>query len=142
MAKCCRLRRYAPFLVHALVINQALWTILQIKNMVPEFMRTSDFKPEEDKITVAVIAMCGINFTSWRTSFFMNMLVVLPMLVYSQRLLIEVRFDPYSKEPQKDNSGFMNTKAVQAICILFFVTIGHYLKQRDLLVIKIQKFMI
>lgn len=110
--------------------------------MVPEFMLTTNIKPEEDKITIAIIAMCGINYTSWRTSFFLNMLVVLPMLVYSQKLLIELRFDPYSKEPQKDDPGFLNTKAVQAIIIIFFVTIGHYLRQRDLLIITIQKFMI
>ena len=74
-------------------------------------MYTDNLKPEEDKITVAIIAMSGINYTSWRGHFLLNLLVVLPLLIYSQKLLIEVRFDPYSRKPQSEDPGFLNTKA-------------------------------
>jgi hypothetical protein len=91
---------------------------------------------------VAVIAGHCINYSPFLTSISVIPLIVLPSMYLSLQAQVKIRYDPYTREPAVNDSSYTSTQMSQIFIILFFTLIHHYLCQRDLLILTIEKRMI
>jgi hypothetical protein len=94
-----RHKKYAPNIVLLYIVNNCIWTVLQTKKIVPEFMLSDDLKPEETKILVTIVSMTAINYTTWRSTFLLFTFIVVPMQYFKIRIVNDLRYDPYTRQP-------------------------------------------
>jgi hypothetical protein len=125
-----------------MLLNQSVWSVLSAYQLLPDLIARDDFKEEETKILYALIAISAINYDTFLSTAIAFPLVTLPTVYLSQRALMDIKFDAYTKESLQGDSTAIQGELSLFISLLFFVLINHYLTQRDLLILTIEKTMI
>lgn len=128
--------------VQLFLINQLMWNILSYYKLVPDFIAREDYKDEEVKIMTAVISSMSINYNTFLSTAISVPLIVMPCTYIVNLAASEMRFDPYTKEPLAGDSAYISSQMSINFLIVTFVVINHYLCQKDLLSLTIEKFMI
>ena len=87
---------------------QGIFVNLQIRELVPSFMLTDDYKYMEQRILLAIIVIGCVNYSSYKATLYFNVLFMIPAIYFAEKGLLAVRYDPYSKEPLSENPSHLN----------------------------------
>jgi hypothetical protein len=119
--------RFAPLIIHIVILNQCIWTVLSSHQLLPDIIARDDFKEEEPKILTIVIALTSINYDTFLSTAIALPLVTLPCFYFTVSALQNMKFDGYTKEPLRDDPTAIQSEVSLFMIILFFVIMRHYL---------------
>ena len=105
-------------------------------------MKNPDKKSEDVKIFVAIVYAHCLDYNTFMTTTIVNFCVALPLIYKVVIESVRNKYDPYTKEPLYDDTEFIQSQFFLYILYFLVTTAHHYLVQRDLMIITIEKAMI
>lgn len=143
LARCSK-PLYAPLLLFVYCLARLVFTNLSWRDQLPDSLLEKDRMMDEMSIYLALLTCHCINYNNFLTSVF----ILPPMLLssyYTQLIAqVELYTDPYTQEPfdEAGKSSFIQNKLTDMFMMIALMTVHHYLIQRDLSIIVIEKQMI
>lgn len=135
---------YAPPVVFFYALAWCIFTNLSWRDQLPWFLLESDRTMDENSIFVTLLITHSLNYNNFLTSLFLMPPIIL--CSYYSQLVAQVQLytDPYTLEPldETGKSSFVENKLTEMIMMVSLVSVHHYLIQRDLSIIVIEKQMI
>jgi hypothetical protein len=73
-----RHKKYVPYIVLLQLANNTMWVLLTSTKKAPDSMLESNLMGEEDKILITLISLQAINYNTWRLTFWVYTLFLIP----------------------------------------------------------------
>lgn len=141
----CRKTPQAPRFVWVYLLSYCVFTNLSYRDQLPWWLAESDKKADEDSILVNLLVAHTLNYDTFLVTVLLQPSIVL--LSYLGQLLVQVELwtDPYTAEPLESADkkfDFVFTKMTNMAIVVSALTWHHYLTQRNMALIVIEKQMI
>ena len=140
MRRCSKKR--APLVIFVYLFGQCLSVLLSYMQVQPEYMDNPDKKTDEVKIFLSLIYIHCVNYNTYRLTLILYALITLPFAYASLFYQVKIKYDPYTTVPLSEDREYFQSQMFLYCLILVAFTAHHYLVQRDLIIITIEKQMI
>jgi hypothetical protein len=91
---------------------------------------------------LAVLTYTSLNYTPFLTTLIMYPLFLIPTAHLMLSKQMEIMHDPYTGLPVKDDADWLNLQWGFVFFLINYSLVTHYLRQRDLLSLTIEKVII